>query len=101
MSIKERNGSCSIAFQVNVALQSMSKIRVAVNHFQFVQIMNLISDISDFVDQLVNDQKFFSADRSNGSDVTIELVCFLKEVYSFLLTILTHCSLSSVYINIF
>ncbi|VDK72943.1 unnamed protein product [Litomosoides sigmodontis] len=66
--------------RVNVAVQPMSKIRVAINHFQFIQIMNLISNISDFVDQLVNDQKFFSAERSDGSCTTIELVCFLREI---------------------
>lgn len=86
MPRKGWNGFCSLAFQISVALQPMSKIRVAVNHFQFIQIMNLISRISDFVDQLISDYKFFSANRSNGNDTAIEMVCFFDEVHSFLLT---------------
>ncbi|EJW81741.1 hypothetical protein WUBG_07349 [Wuchereria bancrofti] len=62
-----------------MALQPMSKIRIAVDHFQFLQIMRLISCISTFVDQLVNDQKFFSANRSNGNGPAIEMICFLDE----------------------
>uniref|UniRef100_A0AAF5PGS6 Chorein_N domain-containing protein n=1 Tax=Wuchereria bancrofti TaxID=6293 RepID=A0AAF5PGS6_WUCBA len=65
--------------KVSMALQPMSKIRIAVDHFQFLQIMRLISCISTFVDQLVNDQKFFSANRSNGNGPAIEMICFLDE----------------------
>ncbi|KAM3726539.1 Bridge-like lipid transfer protein family member 3B [Dirofilaria immitis] len=66
--------------KISIALQPMWKIRIAVNHFQFLQIMRLISYMSAFVDQLVSDQKFFSSTRSNGNGATVELVCFLEEV---------------------
>ncbi|VDO32762.1 unnamed protein product [Brugia timori] len=65
--------------KVSMALQPMSKIRIAVDHFQFLQIMRLISYISTFVDQLIDDQKFFSANRSNGNGPAIEMICFLNE----------------------
>ncbi|VDK66808.1 unnamed protein product [Onchocerca ochengi] len=66
--------------KVSVALQPMWKIRVVVNHFQFLQIMRLISSISAFMDQLISDQKFFSSTRSNGNGIAVEVVCFLEEV---------------------
>uniref|UniRef100_A0A0R3RQW5 Chorein_N domain-containing protein n=1 Tax=Elaeophora elaphi TaxID=1147741 RepID=A0A0R3RQW5_9BILA len=66
--------------KVSVALQPMSKIRIAVNHFQFLQFMRLISCMSDFVDQLVSDQKFFSGNRGNGNGTAIEVVCFFEEI---------------------
>uniref|UniRef100_A0A1I7V577 Chorein_N domain-containing protein n=1 Tax=Loa loa TaxID=7209 RepID=A0A1I7V577_LOALO len=65
--------------KVSMALQPLSKIRVAVNHFQFLQIMHLISYISAFVDQLVSDRKFFCANRNNGNDTAVEMICFLDE----------------------
>ncbi|KAL3981942.1 N-terminal region of Chorein a TM vesicle-mediated sorter family protein [Acanthocheilonema viteae] len=65
--------------KVSVALQTLERIRVAVDHFQFVQIMRLVSRISDFVNQLVSDQKFFSANRNNGNGATVEIFCFFEE----------------------
>ncbi|OZC09215.1 hypothetical protein X798_03759 [Onchocerca flexuosa] len=67
------------SMKVSVALQPMWKIRVVVNHFQFLQIMRLISSISVFMNQLIRDQKFFSSTRSNGSGTAVEVVCFLEE----------------------
>ncbi|CAG9533480.1 unnamed protein product [Cercopithifilaria johnstoni] len=66
--------------KVSVALQPMWKVRIAVDHFQFLQIMHLISRISNFMDQLVSDRKFFSTHRNNGHSTTIEMVCFLEEI---------------------
>lgn len=68
-----------------MALQPMSMVRIAVDHFQFLQITRLASCISTFVDQLVSDQKFFSANRSSRNDIAVEIVCFLDEVYIFIL----------------
>uniref|UniRef100_A0A183CWG1 Chorein_N domain-containing protein n=1 Tax=Gongylonema pulchrum TaxID=637853 RepID=A0A183CWG1_9BILA len=66
--------------KVNIALQPLWRIRAAVNHYQFVAIVRLISRISMFVDQLVADGKFFSVNRSNGCGVAIAFICFVDEV---------------------
>uniref|UniRef100_A0A915PR88 Chorein N-terminal domain-containing protein n=1 Tax=Setaria digitata TaxID=48799 RepID=A0A915PR88_9BILA len=65
--------------KLSVAVQPICRIRIAVDHFQFLQIMRLTSSISAFVDQLIRDQNCFSTNLSNGNNVAIEMVCFLEE----------------------
>lgn len=71
-----------MGFQVSVALQPLWRIRAAVNHFQLVAIMRLLSWVSTFVDQLVADQKFFSISRTNGGGgVAVGVICIIEEVF--------------------
>ncbi|VDM24779.1 unnamed protein product [Toxocara canis] len=68
--------------QVNVAVQPQCRVRAVVDHFQYVQLIRLLSTISLFVDQLEADQKFFAGERSNGSSsIPIAVLCLIEQVY--------------------
>ncbi|KHN82696.1 UHRF1-binding protein 1-like [Toxocara canis] len=66
--------------QVNVAVQPQCRVRAVVDHFQYVQLIRLLSTISLFVDQLEADQKFFAGERSNGSSsIPIAVLCLIEQ----------------------
>ncbi|VDN04551.1 unnamed protein product [Thelazia callipaeda] len=68
------------ATKISVALQPMCNFRIAIDHFQFLQFMRLISCVSTFVDQTISDQKWFSPNENNGDNMTIDIVCFFEEI---------------------
>uniref|UniRef100_A0A0M3JZ66 Chorein_N domain-containing protein n=1 Tax=Anisakis simplex TaxID=6269 RepID=A0A0M3JZ66_ANISI len=67
--------------QVNIAVQPQCRIRAVLNHFQYIQLTRLLTTISLFIDQLDADQKFFTADRSNGNlSIPIAVLCLIDQI---------------------
>lgn len=62
-------------------MQPVWKVRTAMDHYQFLQVMRLISSSSRFVDQLTTDQKFFAKSITNGNGVAVNLIFFVEQVF--------------------
>ncbi|MFH4974124.1 hypothetical protein AB6A40_000833 [Gnathostoma spinigerum] len=68
------------ASQVNAAVQPLSTIRLAVDHFQFLQLSRFLTTISDFINQIDADRNFFSQQHSNGIIIPVVIMCLIDQV---------------------
>uniref|UniRef100_A0A7E4VL87 Chorein N-terminal domain-containing protein n=1 Tax=Panagrellus redivivus TaxID=6233 RepID=A0A7E4VL87_PANRE len=64
-----------------IALEPLNSLGVVIDHFQFIQLMRVQKSISDMVEQIEIDKKFFSSISGVPvSDSPLSLYCFCEEI---------------------